>query len=168
MRMKQPMGNYQPLSIANGFLELGYRDVVPVDPMKVQKLCYFAHGYYLGASKGTPLIRGQFQAWPFGPVNPAIYECFKNYRSSAITDYGKIFSPEQGGMIPAAAPEDDPLYLNVRDFVWTTYGRKPSMGLSDITHRVGGAWAQTWDSSSSRSAPIDNDLIRDEFAPLTS
>ena len=48
-----------------------------------QKLSFFAHGYYL-ASSGVPLIEGSFQAWPFGPVNPTIYEAFKHYGAAPM------------------------------------------------------------------------------------
>lgn len=157
---------YNPLSVSNGFLELGFRDSVPIDPMKVQKLSFFAHGYYL-ASQGQPLIHGQFQAWPFGPVNPSIYEAFKDYRSNPITDYGRIYDYAQGGYVPAVAPENDPHFVSVRDFVWRQYGSLPSTQLSDMTHRSGGAWDTTWRSSgSSRSSPINDALIQAEFAPL--
>jgi len=156
---------YNPLSISNGFLELGFRDGVPVDPMKAQKLSFFAHGYYL-ASSGVPLIEGSFQAWPFGPVNPTIYEAFKHYGAAPITDYAKTYSDIQRAYVPAAAPENDPRYISIRDFVWRQYGQMPSIGLSDMTHRENGAWDKTWRASSSRSSPISNELIREEFAPL--
>lgn len=157
---------YHPLSISNGFLELGFRDSVPVDPMKVQKLSFFAHGYYL-ASQGQPLIQGQFQAWPFGPVNPTIYEAFKDYKADPITDYGRVYDYAQGAAVPVAPPESDAHFVSVRDFVWRQYGAVPSTRLSNMTHREGGAWDRTWQASgASRSSPIPDEFIREEFAPL--
>ena len=158
------MGNYAPLSVANGFLEFGFRDEVAVDPMKIQKLCYFAHGYYIAAKDGVPLIQEGFQAWPFGPVNPTIYETFKEYGRDPITDFGKAFNYSLRTKTPIAPPETDKLFLKIRDRVWELYGKRRSMTLSDLTHKAGGAWDKTFNAADGlKNAPIPNSAIAAEF-----
>ena len=107
------MSNDSSASIANGFLEWGFRDGIRIDPMKIQKLCYFANGYYLAASEDhAPLIGEQFEAWPFGPVAPALYHNVKRYKYQAITDQIHEFDYQQNAFVPAPPPEDDVLYMN--------------------------------------------------------
>ena len=158
------MGSYAPLSVANGFLELGFRDEVGVDPMKIQKLTYFAHGYYLAVKEGTPLIKEGFQAWPFGPVNPTIYETFKDYGRDPITEYGKSFNFSLGTRTPVAPPETDKAFITIRDRVWELYGKRRSMTLSDLSHKAGGAWDRTYNTADGiKNAPIPDEAIHKEF-----
>jgi len=49
----------------------------------LQKVLYFIHGKYL-LETGSPLIDGYFEAWPYGPVHPLIYETFKDFGSGPL------------------------------------------------------------------------------------
>ena len=51
--------------------------------MRINKLMYFAQGWSL-ARTGKPLFNDDFQAWPHGPVAPAVYHKFKYAGSSKI------------------------------------------------------------------------------------
>jgi uncharacterized phage-associated protein len=160
------MAKYAPASIANGFLELGFRDGIAVDPMKIQKLSFFAQGYYL-ASTDDPLLNEQFQAWKFGPVLPTIYQRLKRFGGGAITEYAEIYDPILQASRPAAPPEDDPVFVKVRDYVWQTYGKWESTALSRLTHKEGGAWDKTRKANPGIEGPqIANADIRSDFLPL--
>ena len=67
-------------AIANSFLEIGE----PIDPMKIQKLVYFAHGWHLGFQE-QPLSVEDAQAWQWGPVFPDLYHEIKGYGRGPIT-----------------------------------------------------------------------------------
>lgn len=160
------MAKYDPAAVANGFLEMGFRDSVAVDPMKIQKLTFFAHGYYL-ALTGEPLVREPFQAWKLGPVLPSLYRAMKQYRSSPITDYAYVYDYKLDKAVPAAPPEPDADFIKVRDFVWNSYGKRESITLSNLTHRKDGAWAKTLTANPGIEGPqIPNDFIRKEFDSL--
>jgi uncharacterized phage-associated protein len=58
---------YPAAAIANEFIKVAKRNGVLLTPMKLQKLVYFAHGWYL-ALLGKPLINEPVEAWKFGPV----------------------------------------------------------------------------------------------------
>jgi len=62
-------------AVANYFLDLGLRESIPITPLKLQKLVYFAHGWYLGFT-GEPLLNEGIQAWEYGPVIPSLYHDF--------------------------------------------------------------------------------------------
>ncbi|MBL8233482.1 MAG: DUF4065 domain-containing protein, partial [Bryobacterales bacterium] len=75
---------YEALAVANRFLALAARDKKPIDHLKLQKLIYFAHGWYL-AFTGSPLLTEHVEAWQYGPVIPTVYHQFKRFGSATIT-----------------------------------------------------------------------------------
>lgn len=160
------MARYDPAAIANGFLEFGFRDGIPVDPMKIQKLSYFAHGYYLATTR-EPLVNEPFQAWKLGPVIPSLYQRMKKFGAAPISEYGVVYDYTINRLRPAAPPENDPHFQSVREFVWSEYGKRESTTLSALTHRRGGAWAKTIEANPGIQGPQirDADII-EEFAPL--
>jgi uncharacterized phage-associated protein len=157
---------YTPIQIANGFLERGFGESVIVDHMKIQKLLFFAHGYYL-ARTDNPLIDENFQAWTFGPVVPSVYQRLKNFGARPITEFAQSYDAHFRAWVPAVAPESDDVFERVRQFVWEQYGRRPSTELSKLTHHAGGAWDKTIKANPNVMGPIiENDAIKEEFLPL--
>src|SRR5438093_7141533 len=75
---------YGAKAIANYFLELAEVKDQKIDPMKMQKLVYFAHGWCL-ALKEAPLITEKIEAWAYGPVIRTLYGAFKDLGSRDIT-----------------------------------------------------------------------------------
>ena len=72
-------------AVANEFLQL--QDKNPgsshIDPMKLQKLIYYAHSWSL-AVYGEPLIEEDIEAWSWGPVVRSVYLEFKDFGSKPI------------------------------------------------------------------------------------
>src|SRR5258708_10309168 len=60
-------GPYPAEAVANYFLEKSWEEGKSVDPLKIQKLVYFANGWHLGLY-GSPLIDEEVRAWTYGPV----------------------------------------------------------------------------------------------------
>ncbi len=139
---------YSPVHIANEFLLRGKKDEIPVSPMKIQKLMYLAHGYYLHLT-GNPLIDEQFEAWKFGPVLASIYHKCKKFDRRGIQ--GILTSHEK-------KTELDDNANTVISFVWETYGKYDPMVLSRWTHERGGPWDKT-----DLDERIDNKLIEAYF-----
>ncbi len=50
--------------VANYFLKKAAAEGVTLDPMKLQKLVYIAHGWHLGLL-GAPLLRSPIEAWTY-------------------------------------------------------------------------------------------------------
>jgi uncharacterized phage-associated protein len=76
-------GNYSVEALANTILDTSEEMGTPLGPMKIQKLMYLMHGYYL-ALTGAPLVDEFFEAWQYGPVVPTIYHQFKEFGSRDI------------------------------------------------------------------------------------
>ena len=152
---------YDARLIANYFLKLGRRDGVPVDPMKLQKLVYFAHGWYL-ATVGQPLLSETVEAWRWGPVIPSLYWCFNHYGGNPITEFavarrGDSFCGDLTSIseIPTG-PEGDSL-REVLNEVWRVLGKFSGIHLSNLTHLKDSPWDITWSAQKGRRGVDIND-----------
>lgn len=54
--------------------------------MKINKLLYYAQGYYL-RKYGIPMFADSFEAWDHGPVVPSVYTKYKKYGDNSITSW---------------------------------------------------------------------------------
>jgi len=115
---------YDVLKIANFFLATADMDDAHVDPLKLQKLLYYAQGFWLGLH-GEPLFHDQFEAWPHGPVVPHVYHHFKRYGSSPIDP------PSEKEFAWTAIDEEVEDFL---DEVWDEFGRYSGWALRNMTH----------------------------------
>ena len=146
-------------AIANRFLDLAARDDEALTPMKLQKLVYFAHGWYL-ALKDKPLLSEQVQAWSYGPVIPSLYHEFKVYGNGPITNTARAWDGEEYSEIRLGDPEVKAILSRV----WDVYERYTAIQLSKMTHQEGSPWDITWKQCQGRKrTPIPDDLIRDYF-----
>jgi uncharacterized phage-associated protein len=140
--------------------------------MKLQKLMYLVHGYYLAVT-GTPLIDEFFEAWQYGPVVPTTYYDFKQFGRD---DIAKGFRATKTYLQPdtntecreqPTIPEGDEAFDGILKFVFEKYGDKSAIYLSDLTHKVGSPWHQVkMTEPTMRNADIPNDLIREYFQKL--
>lgn len=150
-----------PKSIANFMIDLAQSEGQALDPMKLQKLVYYAHGWYAGYS-GQPLINEQVEAWPYGPVIPSLYYEFKRFGSGAICGKATEFVDGRPQEVPHP---NDP---NLRTFlqnIWKSYSRYTGVALSEMTHAQGSPWDLARRSSQGiRGADISFEMIRSHFA----
>ncbi len=136
------MPPYDTLAVANYFLQKGWEANRPVDPMKLQKLIYFAHGWHLAVT-GEPLIDETVEAWPYGPVIPTVYHAFKRYGRHPIEQLGERYDGE-GWTCPVLPSGTQQRTLAVLDRIWETYGRFTGIQLSNLSHEPDSPWDQTW------------------------
>lgn len=166
------MKTHDPLAVANWFLARAEDEGKTLDPMKLQKLIYFAHGWAL-ALTGVPLLKERPQAWEYGPVIPSVYHEFKSFGRKAIRGRATTWEAEN----PDAADfldmvfnrverkmEDDADAEALLRRIWEVYGGLSSIQLSNMTHEHGGAWQRAYQlASGSRGADISDELVKEEF-----
>ena len=168
--LKRP---YPSIAVANEFIRLGLDAKRPISPMKLQKLCFFAHGWRLEVA-GIPLVDEEFQAWKLGPVMSGVYHEFKIWRDQPIIELGESFEPDfKDGeiigftVVKPFVDEDDPGTKRLIHENWQHYGDFEAITLSNMTHQDGGAWSRVWNHTAKRSGMkavgISNSKIRDEF-----
>jgi len=91
--------------------------------LKLQKLVYYAQGFHL-AITDTPLFQEPIEAWEHGPVCPALYQKYKQYKAGAIPipydeETWEIFTEKT---------------REVLAMVYGYYGQFSAWKLRDITH----------------------------------
>lgn len=123
--------SYSAAAVANAFIDIAANNGFYLTNLKLQKLVYFAHGWYL-AFTDTPLIDDEVQSWKYGPVIQSLYYELKHYGSDPITK--KI-------------PTDKNIAYESEDwnFICSVY-RKYSIfspaQLIAMTHEPGSPWEQ--------------------------
>lgn len=144
-------------TVARFFVRLASQgEPVPLTPMHVQKLLYYAQGWHLG-TRGQPLFPDDIQAWRFGPVVPAVYDVFKPFARRAIP-------PEEGRSGDDLRPELG-VFLKA---IWKKYRRHSAAALVSMTHREP-PWKNAWGQrdKSDRSRELMSPRALDNyFRPL--
>lgn len=149
---------YTATSIANFFIRKGIEAGRPIDQMKVQKLVYFAHGWYL-AITSQPLLTEAIEAWRFGPVIPSLYHSLKHSGNQSITAPIDVRKD--------STLDDDELevqaYLNG---IWDLYSPFSGIQLSNMTHEEETPWARIareFNNQIPADKDIDNEAIKQYF-----
>lgn len=93
-----------------------------ISPLKLQKLLYYCQAWTL-ALLDRELFPEDFKAWAHGPVVPAVYHEYKQYRWEAI--------PREAG---AGAPKLDPETEDILGQVMEIYGQLGAKRLEYLTH----------------------------------
>jgi len=156
---------YPPKAIANAFLQRGFNSKRPIGHLKLQKLVFLAHGYYL-AMTDVPLVNEPLEAWDYGPVCRDLYQEFRDFGRSPInrlaTEPNEDFQD-----LPVPAPTDDDVATRVIEFIFNTYSELSPFVLSELSHREGWAWDRTRkaDKFHLKNKDIDNDWIKEDFRP---
>ena len=154
-------------AVANEFIDIAGKG--NLDPMKLQKLVYYAHGWHL-AIENAPLIQQSFEAWQFGPVIPDLYQEFKVYGAGKVTDYATKLIHATNKRVAPRIPDDDTSRRSeaarclIGD-VWSVYGEYSAIKLSNATHKKGTPWAN-WYDPYKHHVVIPNDEIKRYFNSL--
>jgi uncharacterized phage-associated protein len=139
---------YSPHIIANYFIELSLQTGKELTPMKLVKLVYISHGWYLGLTN-KPLIIEGVQAWKYGPVVTSVYHDFKHYGNQQITSM--------------VISQSDIEFLNK---IWDVYKDMNGLQLSTLTHQKDTPWDIVWnqkDGKKINGALIPNDIIKNHY-----
>jgi uncharacterized phage-associated protein len=159
------MTKYAPIDIANTFLDKFGKDRGGIDHMKLQKLVYCFHGWWL-AYKGTSKLAELPEVWQYGPVFPSMYHELKIYGIEPIVEPVKAspFDDEA-----PKVPDNDKDCHKLIDWVWKRYGHLSGMALSDMTHKEGTAWRKVAEERQFRvpkGLSLDDKYVREEFENL--
>ncbi|KAA3436976.1 Panacea domain-containing protein [Rufibacter hautae] len=151
------------LAVANFFLKKSFDTGEPVTNMKLVKLVYIAHGWYLGLS-GQPLLTEPVEAWKYGPVVPSIYYSFKDYGGEAIRQMVTAGNATESSPVSLSDPDLVPFL----EKIWEVYGQFSGVDLSAMTHQDQTPWKQVWDTQGkhSNNVIIPNDLIKEYYQKL--
>ena len=118
---------YSVLDIAKWFLninraQMNFEDSEYITNLKLQKLLYYAQGYYL-ARKNDPLFKEDFIAWEHGPVIRKVYDEYKKNGAKGI-EYNEDFN--------ISIDRETEIILNE---VYEKFGQFSAWKLRDMTHQ---------------------------------
>ena len=141
-------------AIANTILDLFYKKEVLITHMKLQKIFYFSYGSYL-AKYDEKLIEHDFEAWPYGPVFPALWHALKRYKDSPID---RLIQHSDGTPYLYDIGNIFDVVNNIVDVCF----HLSAWELSEITHAKDSPWFITVENEG-YNEKIKNDLIKDYF-----
>jgi len=164
---------FSSVAVANEFLNLAQSAGKSLTQMQLQKLVFFAHGWYL-ALTDRPLIDEQVEAWRFGPVIRSLYAKFREYGSSPVshlyspmvyeeTDDGLALNEESPPRVEGS--EEAAFARRVIARVWDVYGGFTAYQLSNMTHLPGTPWHEVVSGYEDRglSIPKGTDIPADRL-----
>lgn len=142
-----------PASIMQVARTLGQIADWSLSNLEMQKIAYIAEMLHLGR-EGSPLIREDWQAWDYGPVQPQLYHKAKVYGTAPVRD---IF------LQPSLHPGNSE-HKAVKDAYKLMRNMNPGRMVA-VTHRPGGAWANNY-RAGRKGVIIPKSEIRDEYGTL--
>ena len=142
---------YNCFDIAEYFVKKAKEENQGIDPMKLLKLTYIAHGWYLGIT-GNPLFENKVFAWKYGTVIPELYFAIRMFGSGAVDPYVfKLYSEKK-------PTEETKQFL---DKIWNRYKEFKGLELSAKTHEKGTPWSKIW--STNPNGLIPNETIKEYY-----
>lgn len=143
------MKDFPAVVVANYFVQQGKADKKNIDLLKLVKLVYIAHGWHLGLyGLDGQLIREDVEAWKYGPVVRSVYDSFKGGGKRTITHIVTTGMIEEMRRIEDLAGEDTIQFL---EKIWKFYREFSGGELSQLTHKKGTPWYQTWHDEEKQS-----------------
>jgi len=153
---------YKPSHVANSFLVRANKEGIEIDHLKIQKLVYFFHGWFL-AVRNDPGVGEYFEAWRYGPVLPSLYQAFKTNGSRPIEGYATDLDQETGEYRALMISSEDKRFTEVFEPVWERYKGLGGLQLSSLTHATGTPWRLARDRG---DVYVSNEDIRTYFRDL--
>lgn len=154
---------YPSYAVANELLLLGREDGISITPMKLQKLVFYANGWYLAVAK-EPLIHEQVECWKYGPVVSSLFHHFKEYGSEEIRRPAVRFKKKDGRWVKVVPklPQDAVTEREIIKEVWDAYKSYSGVKLSNMTHAKGTPWEKVY-SSYDGDPPLGTDIPSEEI-----
>ncbi|MGQ4273939.1 Panacea domain-containing protein [Terrihabitans sp. B22-R8] len=153
---------YKPSHVANAFLNRARAEGFSVDQLKIQKLVYFQHGWFL-ATRNAPAVGDLFEAWPYGPVLSSLYQEFKANGSSPIQGWATDIDPLTGDNKALMVNLSDRYFYDVFDQVWNRYKGYSGLYLSNLTHAPGTPWSKARERGATY---LKNEEIKEHFIEI--
>jgi uncharacterized phage-associated protein len=148
---------YSAGSIANYFLDLADAECEKLDPIKLQKLVYYAVGWHAGYT-GARLIDEEVKAWPSGPIIASLYYAFIDFGLDPITGRARE------NLVVVPVPDSPDVQSFLRN-VWNAYRGFTTRKMSEMSHALDTPWDKTVQNSHGvQNMTIDFELIRAHFA----
>ena len=156
---------YKPIEIANTFLAEFGKKCGGISHMKLQKLVYCTHGWWLVYNHDSSLLIEKPEVWKFGPVFSSMYHELKVYGMRPITEPIATNPFSETDTFSVTTNSDRKAYKLI-DWIWKRYGHLSAIALSEMTHEKGTAWRTVAELNNFRvpvGLVLEDSYIREEF-----
>lgn len=151
------------IPVANHLISTAYRhqDDDDLTPLRIQKLMYFLHGWYMAVT-GTALLSEPFVHGQYGPKLKILDEALTAYAGVPVDELLLEWHEGEQAMAPYTLDvKAVPQLAEVTEKVWAEYSRFSTAQLSTMSHGPESPWARTKDGDN-----IPNTWIVEEFVRL--
>lgn len=159
---------YDARDLANFTLDHADERGVEVTNLALQKLLYFAHGWFFSIFD-QPLIKNKFEAWQYGPVQRVLYEQFKQFKERPIRGVRATFIDPMNGEPIYREPDIAIEHAEVVRAVLEKYEQFTAGQLVNKSHAEDSPWEFVWQQAEDAVYPgmkIPDSLIIDHFKRL--
>lgn len=120
-----------------------YKDNKPVSNLQLQKILYFLQVVYCKSRHGEELLfKDEFEAWPYGPVLPDVYNEFSEYG-------GRVIEKRFDGSLSNVTPD---LKRFIDEGIEVLREKSP-WDLVSMSHVKGSPWERIYQSGRRRVIP---------------
>ena len=151
----------EDIQLANRFLEK-YGPEGGISHMKLQKLVYLAHAWWL-THNDESLLSHKPEVWRYGPVFSSIYNTFKVFGNKPITE------PYVMAFQESADTVENETVDSLITWIWKRYGHHSGADLSDMTHKEGTPWQVIVKKNNYKvpyNTEMDDNTIRQHYTDL--
>lgn len=145
--------------IANYFIKKAMEDNYYMNQLKLLKLVYISHCWYLACTDRL-LIIDSVEAWRYGPIIPNLYKYTKKFSRFRITE---------PLMIEDTYWKNSLVDIDFLEAIWRNYSKFSGLQLSSLVNKEGSVWDQVQREcgGGDRSGPIiPNDMMRRYYKNL--
>lgn len=163
--MSETPANLDARAVANAILLEAWNRGHEISNLKLQKLLFLCHSFYLIKTRHFSLVRGQFEAWQYGPVHREVYDAFKEHAEKPIRNLAESLNPITGEKKPLNIPDCQEIKDTILDVV-RFYGGWSAGQLVELTHKKDGPWDYVVKSAAHEAnmgLRISNEIIMDRF-----
>lgn len=128
-----------PMAVANYVIEHARKHNQFITNLHLQKILYFLQAATLVKFE-SPIIKGDFSKWNYGPVLREVYSAYKDYGSSPIDDFAPNIDIDNGEWTINEPQKIDTSILEdktIKSFIDNTVSKLLDMNawkLVDLTH----------------------------------
>ena len=106
-------------TVAESLINLSHEKQNPISNLKLQKLLFYTQAWHLAIFK-RPLFNEDFEAWVHGPVLPAIFRRYRDYKWCSLPNVN-----------PPTLTDQTMKHI---EEVWSVYGSIAALDLERLTH----------------------------------
>jgi uncharacterized phage-associated protein len=136
---------YDGRAVANCILGISEELRIPLTQMKLLKILYFAHGWFLAAHR-QPLVTQPFEAWEYGPVVRVVRDALRDFGREAVSGRIEYFDLKTGEIFEFPSNLEKP-HREFVEKIFLSYCHYDGWKLSEITHERGSPWDKIWNSA---------------------